>query len=471
MAPAHTLSAVDESPPERSTQPVAAEGVSDIPPGAAGTHPVVVLALIATGALASLFLWWQGAGSVHGLGDWLTSAGRITGLLAGYGVVVLVALMARLPPLERGVGADRLARWHAMGGRYTVSLVVAHGLFITWGYAVTAHTDVVSQTKTLLVSYPNVLMATVAGLLLVGVGLVSMRAARRRMRYETWYYLHFYTYLAVALAFSHQFSTGADFMSNAAARAAWGAMYGAVAVAIVWYRFLVPVRQALRHQLRVESIQREAPDVVSVVITGRHLDELQVLPGQFFRWRFLARGMWWASSPYSLSAGPSGDRLRITVKALGDHSRLLPLLQPGTRVVAEGPYGALTAARRTRRKVLLIAGGVGVTPVRALFETLPAAPGDLTLVYRAGRHTDVVFRDELAKIAAARGARLHVVVGHRTDLGHDPLSAPALTRSVPDLRDHDVYVCGPAGMTAATIHALREAKVPRRHIHHESFEF
>src|SRR5947209_11165744 len=289
---------------------------------APGAHPGAVLAVIVVGALASVLLWWHNTPSISGLGDWLTNAGRVTGLLAGYGVVVLVALMARLPPLEDGIGADKLARWHAMGGRYTVSLVVAHGLLITWGYAVSAHTDVVSQTKTLLTSYPDVLMATVGGLLLLGIGVVSMRAARNRMRYETWYYLHFYTYLAVALAFSHQFSTGAEFMHNLAARVAWGGMYAAVAAAILWYRFVTPVRQALRHQLRIESVRHEAPDVVSVVVAGRHLDELRAEPGQFFRWRFLTRGMWWVSSPYSLSAPPRPDRLRITVKALGDHSRL-----------------------------------------------------------------------------------------------------------------------------------------------------
>ena len=153
-----------------------------------------MLAVIAAGGLATIGLWWHDTPSMHGLGDWLTNAGRVTGLLAGYGVVVLVALMARLPPLEAGMGADRLARWHAKGGRYTVELVVAHGLLITWGYAVTAHANVVSQTETLLTSYPDVLMATVAGLLLVGVGISSARAARRRLRYETWLYLHFYTY-------------------------------------------------------------------------------------------------------------------------------------------------------------------------------------------------------------------------------------------------------------------------------------
>src|SRR3954451_16980309 len=227
-------------------------------PPSADAHPGVILAVIAAGAFASLLLWWHDTPSVNGLGDWLTNAGRITGLLAGYGVVVLVALMARLPPLERGVGADRLARWHSRGGRYTVSLVVAHGLLITWGYAVTAHTDVVHQAGTLLTSYPDVLMATVAGLLLVGVGVTSARAARRRLRYETWYYLHFYTYLAVALAFSHQFATGAEFMNNRAARVVWGGMYAVVAAAILWYRFVTPVRLAMHHQLRVQSVQRES---------------------------------------------------------------------------------------------------------------------------------------------------------------------------------------------------------------------
>jgi predicted ferric reductase len=434
-------------------------------------RPAAVLGVIGAGGLAAISLWWVETPPISGLGDWLTNAGRITGLLAGYGVVVLVALMARLPPVERGVGADRLARWHARGGQYTVGLVVTHALLIIWGYAVTAHTNVVSQTKILLVSYPDVLAATAGGLLLAGVGVSSMRAARRRLRYETWYYLHFYTYLAVALAFSHQFAVGAEFISSLPARVLWGGMYLAVAVAITWYRFVTPARQALRHRMRVLSVQPEATGVVSVVITGRHLDELRAEPGQFFRWRFLAPGLWWTSTPYSLSAPAQPDRLRITAKELGDHSRALTAQRPGTRVVAEGPYGALTAATRRQRRVLLIAGGMGITPLRALFQTIPAGAGDLTLIYRASQDGDLAFRRELEQLAGRRRAHLWFVVGRRADLGEDPLSAAALTANVPTLTMHDVYVCGPPGMTEAVIRELRAAGVQRRHIHHESFEF
>ncbi len=428
----------------------------------------LVLSLIAVGAVAVLALWWADTPRVSGLGGTLTAAGRICGLLAGYGVVVLVALMARLPPLERGVGSDRLARWHAAGGRYVVSIVVIHALLITWGYAVTAHTGLVTETGTLLRSYPDVLMATVAGLLLVGIGIMSARAARRRMGYETWYYLHFYTYLAIALAFSHQFADGAQFVASLPARFVWSAMYAIVAGLVIWYRIITPLVQMNRHRFHVLGVRAESADVISVYIGGRWLEELQAQPGQFFRWRFLTKDLWWQSHPYSLSALPSDNMLRITVRQRGDHSSALAALRPGTKVIAEGPFGALVPAR-TRRRVLLLAGGVGITPLRAIFAALP--PGQVTLIYRASDPSDIVLGDELDAIAADRGGQVHYVTGTREELGGDPLSPDYLLTLVPDLRRHEVYLCGPPGMTATAIEALQDVGVPRARIHHESFEF
>ena len=433
--------------------------------------PNVALAMIGFGAFAVIVLWWQDTIVVTGWGGWLTNAGRITGLLAGYAIVVLLALMARVPAVERGMGTDRLVRWHAMGGRYTVSLAVAHTLLIIWGYAVTAHTNVIHQSATLISSYPDVLMATVAVLLLVGVGIVSARAARRRMSYETWHFIHLYTYLAVALAFSHQFSTGADFISNRPARWLWSTLYITVAALLMWYRLLVPILAAFRHQLRVIGVYPEAASTFSVYLQGRYLEEMGAEPGQFFRWRFLTRDLWWAANPYSLSAPPNHDQLRITVKAAGGHSAALRHLRPGTRVLAEGPYGAFTATRRRRRKVLLIGGGVGITPLRSLFETLPGAPGDITLIYRASTPNELILQKELDAIAEHRGNRVHYLVGARRKGHNDVLSANRLMRLVPDLKHHDVYLCGPDGMTTAIKHSLHQAGVPRRHIHHESFTF
>ncbi|MGS2586994.1 ferredoxin reductase family protein [Streptomyces hebeiensis] len=429
--------------------------------------PPLAQALIWAGAAGVLGLWWHDTASVVGAGDLLTGAGRITGLLAGYGCAVLVALMARLPLLDHTVGTDRLARWHAAGGRYTICLVLAHVLLTIWGYALASHTPVVDQTGTLVLRYPDMLKATAASLLLAGTGIVSARAARRRLRYETWHYLHFATYLAVFLAFGHQLSNGADFVSEPLARTAWYALYLGVAGLVGWYRFLVPVRGALRHRLRVAGIRHEGPGVVSVHLAGERLDELGARPGQFFRWRFLAPGLWWTANPYSLSAPALPNLLRITVKEAGGHSAALARLRPGTRVWAEGPYGAFTAPTNGPRKVLLLAGGAGITPLRALFETLP---GQVTLVYRARRPEDLALRAEIDAIAADRGATVHYVVSEPAAYS-SPLTPRALRGLVPDLAAHEVYLCGPPGMADAAKRALRGAGVPSRRIHHESFEF
>ncbi|MFI1583828.1 ferric reductase-like transmembrane domain-containing protein [Embleya sp. NPDC020630] len=425
--------------------------------------PGAARALIIGGAVAVVGLWWVDTPAVIGPAGWITDAGRITGLLAGYACAVLLALMARVPLLDHHIGSDRLARWHAMGGRYTVCLAVAHTLLIVVGYSLAAHTDVVHQTGTLVFDYPEMLKGTLGFLLLLGTGVVSARAARRRLSYETWHYLHFVTYLAVFMVFGHMLANGADFVGSTPARAGWYALYAAVAALVLWYRFLTPMRRALRHRLRVVAVSPETPGVVSVHLTGRHLMELGGESGQFLRWRFLTRGLWWTANPYSLSAPAHPAGLRITVKAVGAHSAALARLTPGTRVWAEGPYGAFTAARRTAPRVLLLAGGMGITPLRALFETLP---GQVTLIYRARRTEDLALRAELDAIAAARHARVHYVVDTAGGL-----TARSLTALVPDLVAHDVYVCGPPGMVAAAISALRDAGVSRRLIHHESFAF
>jgi ferredoxin-NADP reductase len=229
--------------------------------------------------------------------------------------------------------------------------------------------------------------------------------------------------------------------------------------------------QSWVHDLRVARVVREGPDAVSVLISGRHLDRLGAESGQFFRWRFLTGPLVWSANPYSLSAPPTPGLLRFTAKDLGGHSRALAALEPGTRVIAEGPYGAMTAARRRREPVLLVGGGVGITPMRALLESLPARPGAITLVYRASSERDVILRRELDVLAAARGAHVHYVIGRRRDLGGDPLGGDALARLVPDLRRHEVFVCGPDGLRKAVEAACRRARVPRRRIHCEDFAF
>ncbi|MEU8778241.1 ferredoxin reductase family protein [Streptomyces sp. NPDC048606] len=417
----------------------------------------------ACGAGLVVLLWAAQVRPSARLDALFATAAHLTGLLAGYGILVLLFLMARIPAVEHGVGADRLARLHARIGRHVLTLCFAHGVLALLGYAVHAGVDVLSAARDLL-GYPALAAAAAATALLVAVGATSARAVRRRIPHETWRGVHLLVHVAAALGFWHQLA-GPDL---AVVAWFWSLAHAVVTVLLIWYRAVVPVRQALRHGLRVAEVRGEGPGVVSVVIRGRHLAELRAEPGQFLRWRFLQRRLWYTALPFSLSAPVGEEGLRITVKALGGHSRRIRRLRPGTRVLATGPFGALTAARRTRGKVLLIAGGVGITPLRALFETLPGGPGDLTLLYRAGAEEHLVLRAELEAIAAGRQAGLHYLLGP-SDAAWDPLAPRALTALVPDLAEHDVYLCGPPGMAEATRTALLRAGVPAAHVHSECF--
>jgi predicted ferric reductase len=290
---------------------------------------------------------------------------------------------------------------------------------------------------------------------------------RRQLRYEWWYAVHLSAYAAIALAWFHQIPTGNELVLDRIAADYWRSLYIATIAIVVLYRLLPPLVNAFRYRLRVDEVVSEGPGVVSVRIRGRGLERLKARPGQFFLWRFLSRGRWWASHPFSLSAAPDGDSLRITVKALGDFSTGLSHVRPGTRVMAEGPLGVFTERSRLRDKTVLIGGGIGITPIRALIEEMA---GDIVVLYRVIRDEEIIFRQELEQIAAARGIELHFVVGdHATDEGRHLLSPAHLQELVPDIAEREVYVCGPPAMTDALRRNVRRAHVPARFIHAERF--
>ena len=315
--------------------------------------------------------------------------------------------------------------------------------------------------------YPGMITATVGTAFFIAVVVTSLVIVRRRLPYETWYAVHLLAYAAIALAWFHEIPTGNELVLDTTAADYWRALPAATIALVVGFRVIAPLAGAFRYRLRVAEVVAEGPGVVSVRIVGRRLDRLGAEPGQFFLWRFLTRGRWWTAHPFSLSAAPDGRSLRITVKALGDHSARLAELPVGARVLVEGPLGVFTAAARRAEKVLLIAGGIGITPVRALVEEMP---GDVVVIYRVVSEAEILFRSELDELARERGFELHYVVGdHLTDDGRRYLTAPHLHELVPDIAERDVYVCGPPAMTEVATRHVRQAGVARRHIHAERF--
>jgi len=131
--------------------------------------------VIIVNAVVIVWLWLHGGGvsRVHSSADVFTSLGRITGLVAVYLALIQVLLLARLPPVERLVGFDRLTVWHRLNGKACISLVVAHTVLITVGYAGSEQISVPREFSRLLSSYPGMVTATIGTVLMVGVVISS----------------------------------------------------------------------------------------------------------------------------------------------------------------------------------------------------------------------------------------------------------------------------------------------------------
>jgi predicted ferric reductase len=440
-------------------------------PGRAPRRGVLNAAVgAAIGGLA-LVVWMgfdvESAGALRATGGTTTFLGQEAGLAGAYLMLIMVLLVARLPWIEEVAGQDRLVRWHRLLGQWPVYLLCLHAVLITVGYAEGDHIGVFHQFVIFLQSYPDVLASTVALGLVVMAAVSSIRAARRRMRYETWWSVHLYMYLALALAFAHQIANGQSFVGHPLARIFWVLLWAATAGVVLTFRFAVPMWRSIYHGLRVVGVQEEAAGVVSVICRGRHLERLDVQGGQFFHWRFLAHGHWWLAHPYSISALPRSGLIRLTVKVLGDHSQSISRLPVGTRVAIEGPYGAFTRWAATTNKVLLVGAGVGVTPIRSLLEHLDPAV-DVTLILRATDESEIVFRNEFESLMKRRKGRMVVLVGSRRKY---PLDRDQVARLVPDIALRDVYVCGPEALSAQVMASARVLGVAERNIHCEQFAF
>ena len=425
-------------------------------------------------ALTLVTFWWATAGGLSDLGGWasgLTSLGRLTGLLASVLLLVQVLLMARVPLLEQAFGQDRLAVVHRLVGFTSFTAMIAHVGLITWGYAAGDLLATPGELWDLTLTYPGMLLAAAGTACLVMVVVTSVRAARARMRYESWHLLHLYAYLGVGLALPHQLWTGQEFLASTARTVFWWMLWALAAGSVLVWRVGLPLARSLRHRMVVTSIVPEGDGCVSVYLTGRHLDRFGARAGQFFQWRFLTRRGWSRAHPYSLSAAPDGRSLRITVKDLGDGTAEVPGLHPGTRVLIEGPYGRLTARARTSDRVALIGAGVGITPLRALAEQLD---GDVVVLHRF--HTEPLFAREFAALARERRIGLVPLPGRRRGRGSwlgsgvgptDDLTA--LLARVPDIAERDVYLCGPAPWTDLVQRTLRAAGAPADRVHTETF--
>ncbi len=430
-----------------------------------------LLALAGFVVAVTLGIWWQHGGIDLLLGggvDTLSAIGQVSGLVAALAALGGLILTSRPRSLERRYGQDQLLAAHRWFGIVTVLSVVVHAVTDTWAWGASTGGTIVTGLIDLLANEAWMVAATVGTVLMVVIGLSSWRRLRRRIPYETWYFVHLTGYLAVLLGFGHQLTLGADFATDTFAFWWWSALAALTVVVVVVAR-LGDLGRSLTRRFYVTAVSREATGIGSLHVSGPGLRRLRVAGGQFFNVRALTPDLWWQAHPFSVSAAPTTAGMRFTIKELGDDSRALLRVRPGTRLLLEGPYGVFTADRAEGAPVVLVAGGVGIAPIRAVLEDCGPHQRPIVII-RVRDEADAAHRVELERMVAARNGSLHVLAGPRQWFARqDPFSPEVLRAWIPDVASRHVFVCGPASLESAVMTGMRKAGVPTDHIHHERF--
>ncbi len=399
--------------------------------------------------------------------DWFYTVGRALGIVAAVLMMTQVLLASRAPWVERAIGHDRAIARHTRIGPVAIILLLIHLTMMTATTAAYDGRNFMEQNLAWSDYGWFMTWAQISAAVFLVVLVTSLAAVRLRWRYERWHAVHLLVYVGVAFAVPHQFLEGSTFRGGGLAWWFWALLWTVSIGSFVAYRIVRPLVLMRRYGLTVETVDQHDDGSTTVTLAGRDLHRMRASAGQFFLWRFLAPGMRWESHPYSLSSAP-GDRLRITVKAAGDGSSQVRGVEPGTRVLAEGPLGVFTHATRTRSALLLVAAGIGVTPVRAMLEET-GSDEDVTVVIRARSPEEAPLLTEIEELAAAREARLEVVFGPRGETWGSRDRAGSVGDFLRKPDDTDIYICGPREWAAQVAADALASGVPRDAIHREEF--
>lgn len=430
-------------------------------------------AFLIVNIVAIFIFWWINSSYyIHNPagGNLYIALGRLTGLLGEYCILIQLVLVGRIRFVEHLYGFDKLNKIHRWIGYSILTLLLSHPLLLVIGNASANGVPLWYQFIDFLANKEDVMLAYISILLFIFVIFLSIAIVRKKLRYETWYFTHLATYLAIGLALNHQLGTGD--LRGGAALYYWYVLNFSIFGLVLAYRFLRPLYLFVRHRFYVEAVLAETPDTFSVYVTGKSMEKFSFEAGQYANITILARGMWY-THPFSLSAAENGKFLRFSIKSLGDYTSKIRDLKPGTRMIIDGPLGLFVEKRAVRNKFLFIAGGIGITPLRSMIESLATKQVDIVLLYATRTEKDITFKAEFdGFLARCATLKIYYILGTPTP-GYESgmLDKEKIVRLVPDFYTREVFLCGPPPMMKGTVKNLTELGFSPDHVHYENFSF
>jgi predicted ferric reductase len=424
--------------------------------------------------LLLLYFWISGNRFLFSsAGGTFLAFAKLAGLILAQCVLLQFLLIGRVRFLEEAVGLDKLARIHHTNGKVILFLVILHPITIVWSYMITSHSNLWDQLYDFLTHYTEIPKAVLAQILFITIVIISLSIVRKRLKYEAWYYVHVMLYGAVLLAFSHQITYGGTLIASKLAMYYWYALYIGVLGIFFTYRWVRPLYLYIKYGFFIKDIQKETSNITTLIISGKNIQNFPRKSGQFMILRFINK-FWWQAHPFSLSWGENNTDLRVSIKNSGDFTAMIPTFKKGTKIEIDGMYGTFTKDFARKNKFLFIVGGIGITPVRSLMETIGIEGKNMILLYASKTHADIAFEDEIT--AMQKIYQLKVVYFLSEEKGkkkpqveYKRIDNLAIKTHVKDIKERDVYLCGPTKFIEAMLEALKNEGVSKENIHFEKF--
>lgn len=396
-----------------------------------------------------------------------TQLSTTTGLLALSAIVCAAVLPSRVRSLTRAFGIEGILEVHRTLGVLAAGLVLLHLACVV--AADPANVALLDPARATSASAA----ATAATVAVVLVVVLAVRRGRtRNLPYELWRWTHV-GLAAVAVVGSALHVWYLQQLVTDAVMSAVLALLCVALLAVLMHRWVLRAALDPSAEFLVREVRPEGP-MISTLVLDRPRgaeDDWTFAPGQF-AWIRLARSTRAEEHPFTIASSAHDlDRVEFTIRHAGSFTAAVADLRPGQPVWVDGPHGAFTVDdSRSTTGIVMIAGGVGVTPMMSMLRTAAdrGDPRRFHLVLVVASRDDVLFRDELADLAD----HLHLQVSEVLRGPHRAATAPLTTAlaGAPDPRSLDYFVCGSPTLVATAFHALGQLGVPPDHVRTEQFD-
>ncbi|WP_181034138.1 ferric reductase-like transmembrane domain-containing protein [Arthrobacter sp. GMC3] len=382
-------------------------------------------------------------------------------------------LIARFKVVAAPFGIDALLKFHIQITFVGLIFVVAHPVLL---FIADAQYLALLNPVTALWRARFAVLSVLALLVLIGL---SVWRKRLRLRYEVWKLTHGLIAVAVVLFGLLHASLVGYFVTGTLRHLLFEGYIGILIFLLVWVRLISPLMR-LRRPWRVVEVKPERGNATTLVIAPVGHDGFRFKPGQF-GWIAIGRSPFSITQhPFSFSSAADtqpGGSISMTIKVAGDFTETISRVEAGTRVYVDGPHGVFSMDQRQGPGYVLVAGGVGVTPMYSMLLTMLVREDvrPVTLFYASATWEDVVLREELEQLSdrMPNFNLIHVIGTPPPDWDGEVgrISVEMLERRLPaQYRRYEFLICGSTPMMDAMEEALAQVGVPYSQVSSERFD-